>query len=69
MKILLSYGKHAQEVIPELIALADYFEKEEKNFPKELKLLKAQIVRQTIRQIEASSDAPVLRSIDSDPSE
>ena len=69
MKILLSYGKHAQEVIPELIALADYFEKEEKNFPKELKLLKAQIVRQTIRQIEASNDAPVLRSIDSDPSE
>jgi hypothetical protein len=60
MKILLSYGTHAKSVIPELTRLAVYFEKEEKDFPKELMLMKAKCVRETIRAIEASTDSPEL---------
>jgi hypothetical protein len=60
MKILLSYGAHAKSVIPELTKIGDYFEKEEKNFPKELMLLKAKSVRETIRAIEASTDSSKL---------
>jgi len=60
MEILLSYGTHAKSVIPELIQIAHYFEKEEKDFPKHLMLLKAKCVRETIRAIEASTDTPDL---------
>ena len=34
MKILLSYGSHAKSAIPELTRIADYFEKGEKDFPR-----------------------------------
>jgi len=60
MKILLSYGTNAKSVIPELTKIAHYFEKEEKDFPKELMLMKAKCVRETIRAIEASTDSPQL---------
>jgi hypothetical protein len=60
MKILLSYGTHAKAVIPELTRIADYFEKDEKDFPRNLMLMKAKCVRETIRAIEASTDAPEL---------
>jgi HEAT repeat protein len=60
MKILLSYGTHAKSVIPELTKIGDYFEKDEKDFPKELMLMKAKCVRETIRAIEASTDSPQL---------
>ena len=60
MKILLAYGTHAKAVIPELEKLAHYFEKEEKDFPKNLGLQKANSVRDTIRQIEASAESPEL---------
>jgi hypothetical protein len=60
MKILLSYGTHAKSVIPELTKIGNYFEKEEKDFPKNLALLKAKCVRETIRAIEASTDSPEL---------
>ena len=60
MKILLSYGTHAKAVIPELTALANYFEKDEPNFPKELMKQKAKSVRDTIRAIEVSIDSPEL---------
>ncbi len=60
MKILLSYGTHAKSVIPELKKIADYFEKDEKDFPKKLMLLKAKSVRETIAAIEASTDSPEL---------
>jgi hypothetical protein len=60
MKILLSYGTHAKSVIPELTKLANYFEKEEPNFPKHLMLVKAKSVRETIRAIEASTETPEL---------
>jgi hypothetical protein len=60
MKILLAYGNHAKAVIPELTALAHYFEKEEKDFPPQLMIQKANSVRDTIKAIEASTDAPAL---------
>jgi hypothetical protein len=60
MKILLSYGTHAKTVIPELHKLADYFEKDEKDFPKNLMIMKANCVRETITAIEASTDSPQL---------
>ncbi len=60
MKLLLSYGTHAKTVIPELTKLADYFEKDEPNFPKKLMLMKAQSVRETIRAINASKETPEL---------
>ncbi len=60
MKILLSYGAHGKAVIPELTRIADYFEKDEKDFPKKLMLLKAKSVRETIADIEASTDSPEL---------
>ena len=60
MKILLSYGAHAKEVIPELERISEYFEKEEKDFPRALGLVKATSVRETIRAIEASTDKPQL---------
>jgi hypothetical protein len=60
MKILLSYGTHAKAVVPELTKLANYFEKDEPNFPKELMKQKAKSVRDTIRAIEASTETPDL---------
>ena len=60
MKILLRYGTHAKAVIPELTRIADYFEKDEKDFPKHLMALKAKSVRETILAIEASTDRPEL---------
>ncbi len=60
MKILLTYGTHAKAVIPELTKIADYFEKDEKNFPKNLMLVKANSVRETIAAIEAATDSPEL---------
>jgi hypothetical protein len=60
MQILLSYGTHAKAVIPELTRIADYFEKDEKDFPKKLMLMKAKSVRETIAAIESSTDSPKL---------
>jgi hypothetical protein len=55
MKILLSYGTHAKQVVPALQKVGDYFEKEERDFPKELMLMKAKSVRDTVAAIEASN--------------
>jgi hypothetical protein len=60
MKILLSYGAHAKPTIPELRRIADYFEKDEKDFPRNLMIMKANCVRETIRAIEASTEHPEL---------
>jgi len=60
MKILLSYGTHAKAVIPELNRIGDYFEKDEKDFPQDLKIMKAKCVRETIRAIETSTESPEL---------
>lgn len=64
MKILLSYGAHAKPVIPELRKLADYFEKDEKDFPEKLMLMKAACVRETIKAIQATTELPELISLD-----
>ena len=66
MKILLTYGIHAKVVIPELIKISHYFEKEEKDFPRALMRMKAKSVRDTIAAIEASTDAPKLVRIQQD---
>ncbi len=60
MKVLLSYGAHAKTVIPELTKIADYFEKDEPDFPPELMRMKAKTVRETIQAIKASTDSPEL---------
>ncbi|MEN9576571.1 MAG: hypothetical protein RL514_4426 [Verrucomicrobiota bacterium] len=60
MKVLLSYGTHAKAVIPELTKIADYFEKDEKDFPEELMIMKAKCVRKTIRAIQGLRDTPEL---------
>ena len=60
MKILLTYGTHAKLVIPELTRIANYFEKEEKDFPPKLMRMKAKSVRDTITAIEASTNTPEL---------
>ncbi len=66
MKILLSYGTHAKSVVPELTRIAHYFEKDEKDFPKELMLRKAKCVRETIQAIEAAADTPELSRLQGD---
>jgi Family of unknown function (DUF6288)/HEAT repeats len=66
MKILLSYGSHAKTVIPELTKIANYFEKDEPDFPKNLMLRKAKSVRETIAAIEASTEGPELIRIKQD---
>ena len=63
MKMLESYGGHAQKVIPELEQTAEYFENEEEDFPKKLSLNKARIVRETIAKIQASKDKPKLTGL------
>ncbi len=63
MAILLSYGTHARQVVPELSQIANYFDKDEKDFPRNLMTLKANCVRDAISAIQASKDTPQLRSI------
>ena len=64
MRMLESYGAHAQRVIPQLEATADYFEQDEQDFPKKLSREKASVVRESIRKIAASNEMPPLRSFD-----
>jgi Family of unknown function (DUF6288) len=68
MKILLTYGSHAKVAIPELTMIANYFEKDEKDFPRQLMRMKAKSVRETIAAIESSTDAPELVRIKQDKS-
>jgi len=63
MQILLSYGAHAQVVIPELKQLAKYFAEQEQDFPRKLMQQKAECVRETIAKIEAATDRPVLAKL------
>lgn len=64
LPILLSYGAHAQRVIPQLRQTIDYFENHEPDFPKELSLQKAAAVRTAIKKIEASKKHPELKRIE-----
>lgn len=65
MQILLTYGTHAKATIPQLQQIADYFEKDEKDFPRHLMIKKAQCVRETIAAIQASTETPPLKRISS----
>lgn len=60
---LRRYGAHAQAAIPKLREAAEYFEKREPDFPKQLSLRKAAAVREAIASIEASTEKPVLRQM------
>jgi hypothetical protein len=60
MEILLLYGARAKVALPELQKLADYFEKEEPDFPKHLMQQKARTVRDAIANIEQATAMPEL---------
>ena len=60
MELLRAYGTHGNRVIPQLKGVANYFENEEKDFPRRLSREKAKIVRETIKAIEASTEMPKL---------
>lgn len=60
MEILLGYGAHAQAVIPELESIAEYFAKDEPDFPAHLMKVKAEAVRSTIEAIRRSQERPEL---------
>jgi hypothetical protein len=63
MEILLSYGAHAKGVIPELEEIAADFADGEPSFPKHLSVQKAELLRETIARIEASTERPRLTRI------
>jgi len=63
MELLKNYGAHAQRVIPHLEETANYFENDEKGFPKAMSQLKAKIVREAIKEIKASKKRPKLIQI------
>ena len=63
MEMIKSYGAHAKRIIPQLEAAAAHFDNGEINYPRRLSEGKAKLVRETIREIEASNDKPVLISI------
>ena len=60
LDILKRYGAHAQRAIPRLEKAIYYFENEEDNFPRKLGLVKAQRVREAIREIRKMTDKPKL---------
>ncbi len=60
MAMLETYGAHAKRAIPQLEAVASYFENEEEDFPRRLSVGKAECVRETIAAIEASTARPRL---------
>jgi hypothetical protein len=60
LKILLSYGSRAKPLIPELQQIADTFAKGEVDFPMRLSQQKAEMIREAIREIESSTEAPEL---------
>ncbi|MEZ5964409.1 MAG: DUF6288 domain-containing protein [Planctomycetota bacterium] len=62
LRILSEYGAHAQPMVPELLRIADYFEREERDFPKKLSRAKAKAVRDAARAIgEAQARPPLIR--------
>jgi len=63
MKYLLAYGAHAKPLIPDLEKIANYFEKDEPDFPEHLMAMKAKCVRETIAAIQSSTEMPELKRI------
>jgi hypothetical protein len=60
MKILLEYGGRAKAVVQQLEEIASYFDGGEPDFPRKLSRDKAEVVRETIRAIQASDHFPEL---------
>ena len=60
MKMIKSYGAHAQRALPRLEKSLHYIEHEEKDFPRRLTADKARIVREAIAEIKASTEKPAL---------
>ena len=60
MEILLTYGKHAQSVIPQLERLVADYADGEHDFPIRLSKRKAASVREAIKAIKASKEKPKL---------
>ena len=60
LEILRGYGANAQASIPELLRIADYFENDEKDFPKKLSLQKAEAVRAAVAAIREAEGRPAL---------
>ena len=60
MDILCSYGTRAKPMIPQLQRFADAISKGEKDFPENLSLQKAEVIREAIRKIEAATETPEL---------
>lgn len=63
MNMLKSYGAHAQRAIPRLEIAINYFENEEKDFPRRLTEDKARIVREAIAAIKVATEKPELISL------
>lgn len=60
LKILHSYGAHAEVFIPELREIANTFDRGEAGFPGHLSKQKAAMLREAVKTIEASQDRPKL---------
>ena len=58
--LLKPYGAHAQRAIPLLEKAALYFENDEEDFPKDMSLEKAKMVRDAIAEIKQRTDKPEL---------
>jgi hypothetical protein len=65
LKMFKPYGAHAQRAIPRLEKAIQYFEKEEKDFPRDMSMQKAEMVRETIKEIRAMKEKPELRKMSS----
>jgi hypothetical protein len=63
LKILESYGAHAQAVIPDLLETAKSMDGGEENFPMHLSKQKAQMIRDAVDRIKASTERPELISV------
>jgi hypothetical protein len=64
LEMLKRYGAHARRAIPRLEKAIHYFEHEERDFPRDMSLQKAEMVRQTIREIQTSDQRPELIRMD-----
>ena len=63
LKILETYGAHAERVVPHLRETAAIFNHGEMDHPEELSKQKARAIRRAIARIEAAQDRPDLRRL------
>jgi HEAT repeat protein len=63
LRILESYGAHAQSVVGDLLETADGMDQGEENFPLQLSKQKAQMLRDAAARIQKASDRPELVKI------